>query len=92
LKIQGGKMDYTNMLFDVTEDDEKISDLLDKAYENFLDSNDSINPENIKIKVYKTVDELDDVNYMETAGYKAKEATCYKKSKIAIFIFVKEES
>ncbi|MEN8906133.1 MAG: hypothetical protein ABF289_09280 [Clostridiales bacterium] len=83
-------MNFINILSDITNEDERISNLLDKAYENYLNSNKSIDPENIKVKAYKTVDELNDLEYMKSLGYKAKELVFYKKSHFAIFTFVKE--
>jgi hypothetical protein len=83
-------MSYEDLLFDVTDDDEEINELSDKAFEKFIDSNKSINLSDIKVKIYKTSDELDDVDYMKSIGYKLKEINHYKNLHVAIIIFVKE--
>lgn len=83
-------MSYIDLLFDITDEDEKTNEFLSKAYERYIDQNNSIDPANIKVKAYKTVDELDDVESMKLLGYEPKEIDHYKKSHLAIFIFVKE--
>jgi hypothetical protein len=83
-------MSYEDLLFDVTDDDELINELADKAFEKFIDFNKSINLSDIKVKIYKTSDELDDADYMKSIGYSIKEINHYKNLHVAIFIFVKE--
>ena len=83
-------MNYTSLLSDITDEEGNISNLLDKAFENFLNANKSINQYKLKVKAYKSIDELDNVEYLKLKGYEVKEIIYYKEPAIAIFIFIKK--
>jgi hypothetical protein len=82
-------MDYSTIISEIFTEDEYINNNLDKDLELFLDANPDIKIENVKIKAYKTSDELDDVYQMIKTGFKIAKINKYKNPNLSTIIFLK---
>jgi hypothetical protein len=79
-------------MYEIFTEDEFINESLDKDIEAFLDKYPNISTENLKIRAYKTSDELDEVYYFVKKGYKIAKIIRHDRFTSIIFMKIKDES